>query len=63
EQVLALAQIVFTLSEIPDVARVQFTLAGSPIEVPTPAGSTTGPVTRDAFPTIAPAPQPPNPGQ
>lgn len=63
EQVLALAQIVFTLTEIPDVAGVQFTLNGSPVEVPTPAGSTTGPVNRDAFPNIAPAPPPANPAQ
>ncbi|MBW3555838.1 MAG: GerMN domain-containing protein [Actinobacteria bacterium] len=60
EQVLGLAQIVFTLTEIPGVTGVRFTLEGAPIEVPTPSGTTSAPLGRDAFVDLAPAP--PEPG-
>lgn len=60
EQVLGLAQIVFTVTEIAGVTGVRFSLEGAPIEVPTPAGTTSGPLGRDAFSDLAPAP--PDPG-
>ncbi|MBW3615633.1 MAG: GerMN domain-containing protein [Actinobacteria bacterium] len=60
EQVLGLAQIVFTLTDIPGVTGVRFTLEGVPIEVPTPTGTTSAPLGRDAFTDLAPAP--PDPG-
>ena len=50
EQVLALAQIVYTATALPGVTAVRFTLDGVPIEVPTGSGSLTStPVGRDAF--------------
>lgn len=55
EQVLALAQIVYTATNIPDVTGVRFTLDGVPIEVPTGSGSlTSDPVNREAFAVFAP---------
>lgn len=55
EQVLALAQIVYTATELPGVTGVRFTLDGVPIEVPTGEGSLTAdPVGRGAFPAFAP---------
>lgn len=55
EQLLGLAQIVFTLTEVPGVTGVRFTLAGTPIQVPTAGGTpTAGPVGRDAFPNQTP---------
>lgn len=50
EQVLALAQIVFTATALPGVTGVRFTLDGVPIEVPTGSGSLTSePVGKEAF--------------
>ena len=60
DQVLGLAQIVFTVTEIAGVTGVRFSLEGAPIEVPTPAGTTSGPLGRDAFSDLAPLP--PDPG-
>lgn len=61
EQVLGLAQIVFTATEIAGVTGVRFTLEGAPIEVPTPSGALTAePVGRDAFATLAPVSVPPD---
>ena len=57
EQVLALAQVVFTATALPGVTAVRFTLDGVPIEVPTGSGSlTSGPVGRDAFAEFEPLP-------
>lgn len=56
EQVLGLAQIVFSVTEIPGVAGVRFSLAGAPIEVPTATGTTSSPLGRDAFADLVPAP-------
>lgn len=61
EQVLGLAQIVWTATDIPGVTGVRFTLNGAPIQVPTPVGSTGDPVGRDAFAELAPLPQGINP--
>lgn len=55
EQVLALAQIVFTATQIEGVTGVRFTLDGVPIEVPTDEGSLTSePVGRAAFDAFEP---------
>ncbi len=57
EQVLGLAQIVFTATEIPGVTGVKFTLNGAPIEVPTASGSlTSGAIGREALAEFAPVP-------
>ena len=54
EQVLALAQIVYTATQLPGVTGVRFTLNGVPIEVPTGSGSlTSDPVGREAFADFA----------
>lgn len=50
EQLLALAQLVYTATELESVEVVRFTLAGQPIEVPRGDGSVSeGPVTRADF--------------
>jgi spore germination protein GerM len=57
EQSLAIAQIVFTATQLPGVGQVQFTNDGVPIDVPRGDGSLTiTPVTRDDYPTVAPTP-------
>lgn len=54
-QLLAVAQVVWTLTESPGVARVRFSAAGTPIEVPTDAGLTDQPVGRDDFRSVGAA--------
>jgi hypothetical protein len=55
EQVLALAQIVFTLTARPGVGQVQFTIEDAAIEIPVGDGSVTSqPVSRDNYLTLAP---------
>lgn len=55
EQILAVAQLVFTATELPGVAKVQFTLNGRPVEVPAGDGTLTqGPLGRSDFPSLAP---------
>lgn len=55
DQVLALAQIVFTLTGRPGVGQVQFTLQDATIETPRADGTvTTGPVSRDDYLRFAP---------
>jgi hypothetical protein len=50
EQLLAIAQIVCTLTGRPGVGPVTFTLEGSPVDVPRGDGSlTSGPVSRDDY--------------
>lgn len=56
EQILGLAQVVWTATAIPGVTGVRFTLNGAPIQVPTPTGSTGDPVGREAFAEVAPVP-------
>lgn len=57
EQVFALAQIVYTATQLTGVTGVRFTLDGVPIEVPTGSGSlTSDPVGREAFADFAPVP-------
>lgn len=63
EQVLALAQIVYTATKIPGVTGVRFTLDGVPIEVPTGSGSlTSDPVGPEAFADFTPFEVPPELG-
>ena len=56
EQILGLAQVVWTATELPGVTGVRFTLNGAPIQVPTPNGSSGEPVGREAFAELAPLP-------
>ncbi|MGY1724395.1 GerMN domain-containing protein [Blastococcus sp. SYSU DS0533] len=53
-QLLAVAQVVWTLTELPGTTRVRFLIDGSPLEVPTDAGLSDGPVGRDHFMSVAP---------
>jgi hypothetical protein len=56
DQILALAQIVFTLTARPGIGQVQFTLADQSIEIPVANGTTTtNPVSRDDYQSLAPA--------
>jgi hypothetical protein len=53
EQILAVAQLVFTATSVPGIAKVQFTLAGRPVEVPAGDGTLTqGPLGRSDFPSL-----------
>ena len=55
EQILALAQLVFTLTGLPGVEGVSFALAGRPVEVPTGDGVLKrGPLRRADFQAVAP---------
>jgi spore germination protein GerM len=50
EQLLAIAQLVCTLTARPGVGQVAFTLEGSPVDIPTGDGSlTAAPVSRDDY--------------
>jgi hypothetical protein len=61
-QLLAVAQVVWTLTERPGVTAVRFSAAGTPIEVPTDAGLTDQPVDRDDYRSVgAPEPTPSGP--
>ena len=54
EQLLALAQLVYTATELPGVAVVSFEIDGTPIEVPKADGSLTDrPVTRADYASLA----------
>lgn len=55
DQLVALAQIVFTATGRPGVGQVTFTLGGDSIEIPTGDGSlTSGAVTRDDYVALSP---------
>ena len=57
DQTLAIAQVVYTLTQQPGVTGVTFEIAGKSIEVPTAAGAQVpGPVTRADFVPQAPLP-------
>lgn len=61
EQRLAIAQIVYTVTAIQGVRGVRFRIGGGPVDVPLPDGtSTSEPVSRDAFPSLAPPETPEN---
>ncbi len=56
EQLLALAQLVFTLTARPGIGQVRFTLRGESTEVPLANGSLVStPVSRDDYAAVAPA--------
>lgn len=59
DQLLSVAQVVWTVTEDPAVRGVLVTVAGDPVEVPTDRGLTGGPVTRADFRSLAPAPDRP----
>jgi spore germination protein GerM len=55
DQVMALAQLVYTVTAQPGIGLVRFTLDGRPTEVPRANGSlTSGPVSRDDYLAVAP---------
>ena len=57
DQTLAIAQVVYTLTQQPGVTSVAFTIGGKPIEVPTAAGAqVAGPVGRGDYLPQAPLP-------
>ncbi|MCA0145371.1 GerMN domain-containing protein [Blastococcus sp. LR1] len=58
-QQLAVAQVVWTVTQFPGVDGVRFTGDGQALEVPTDDGLTAGPVGRDDYPSITPEPTPP----
>jgi spore germination protein GerM len=56
EQILALAQLVYTITELPGIRGVQFAFDGQPAEVPTAQGRLkAGAVSRADFAAIGPA--------
>lgn len=59
-QLLAVAQVVWTLTDLNSVDRVTFTVEGAPVEVPTDAGLTTGPVDRADYGSVAPVEEEPS---
>jgi hypothetical protein len=62
-QLLASAQVVFTVTGFPGVEAVRITADGSPVQVPTDDGLTAEPVGRDDYRSVAaPDPGPPTPG-
>jgi hypothetical protein len=64
-QLLATAQVVFTVTEFPGVESVRVTAEGSPVEVPTDDGLSAEPVGRADYASVAApdrSPDPPPPG-
>ncbi|TWH73282.1 sporulation and spore germination protein [Modestobacter roseus] len=59
-QLLAVAQVVWTLTGLPTVTRVRFTVEGMPVELPTDTGLSTGPVGRGDYLSVAPAERTPS---
>lgn len=53
-QQLAVAQIVWTVTQFPQVREVRFSVDGRPLEVPTDDGLTGAPVDRDDYRSVAP---------
>ena len=60
-QLLAVAQLVWTVTQFPDVDRVRVSSQGKPLEVPTDEGLTDSPVSRDDYRTVAPRGDDPSP--
>ena len=54
-QLLAVAQVVWTLTGLEGTEQVRFLVDGIPVEVPTDSGLTNAPVSRDDFASVAPA--------
>jgi hypothetical protein len=57
-QLLAVAQVVWTLTDLSTVTAVRFAVEGTPVEVPTDEGLTDRPVARDDYRSVAPAEPP-----
>lgn len=55
-QLLAVAQVVWTLTDLDETSEVRFLVEGDPVEVPTDGGLTEQPVGRDHFASVAPRP-------
>lgn len=53
-QLLAVAQVVWTLTEVSEVTTVRFTSGAGPVEVPTDEGLTDLPVSRGDYRSVAP---------
>ncbi|MGY1915368.1 GerMN domain-containing protein [Blastococcus sp. SYSU DS0973] len=53
-QLLAVAQVVWTLTDLPGTTQVRFLVDGVPVEVPTDGGLTEQPVSRTHFRSVAP---------
>jgi hypothetical protein len=53
-QLLAVAQVVWTLTDLPETTEVRFLADGVPVEVPTDEGLTDQPVERDDYQSVAP---------
>jgi spore germination protein GerM len=53
-QLLAVAQVVWTLTELPTVTAVRFSVDGTPVEIPTDDGLTDRPVDRDDYRSVKP---------
>lgn len=53
-QLLAVAQVVWTVTEFPEVNRVRITADGQPVEVPTDGGLTNQPVAREDYRSVTP---------
>ena len=62
-QLLATAQVVFTVTGFPGVEAVRITADGSPVEVPTDEGLTDEPVDRDDYASVAPPAGTPSSGE
>ncbi len=60
-QLLAVAQIVWTLTALPSVTTVRFVVEGVAVEVPTDEGLTSRPVGRHDYRSVAPAEPTPTP--
>ena len=58
-QLLAVAQVVWAVTQFPDVKRVRITAEGKPLEVPTDDGLSDRAVGRDDFSSVAPSENPP----
>jgi hypothetical protein len=55
DEILAVAEVVYTLTALPEVGSVAFTLADAPVEVPLEDGTlSAGPLTRAAYAGLAP---------
>ncbi len=57
-QQLAVAQVVWTVTEFPGAEQVRFTVDGRPLEVPSDEGLTDRPVDRDDYRSVAPMSSP-----
>ena len=54
DQLLAVAQVVWTVTQLPGIERVRFVAQGQPLEVPTDEGLSDQPVGRNDYRSVAP---------